>query len=96
MRRLRAETMLPIAERQVDKLKRRLAERGLALSVSPDAIRYLAERGFDPAYGARPLRRAVQRELEDPVAELLLRERLPPGRSISVERDETGLALAVD
>ena len=94
MKPLREAMMLPIAERQIEKLRRRLAERGIGLEVSPDAVSYLAERGFDPAYGARPLRRAVQRELEDPVADLVLREKLGTGRTILVQRGEEGLALA--
>jgi len=95
MNPLRAETMLPIAERQIEKLRQRLLERGIGLEIDPDAVSYLAERGFDPAYGARPLRRAVQRELEDPVADLVLGEKLGPGRAIKVERGEAGLVLAV-
>jgi ATP-dependent Clp protease ATP-binding subunit ClpC len=66
-------------------LSRRLGERGIALEVREPAKAYLAERGYDPAYGARPMRRLLQSEVEDPLSELILEGNLPPGSSAIVQ-----------
>ena len=89
------ETMRPIAELQVKRVAKLVAERGVALSLTEDAIGYLAEKGFDPAYGARPLRRTIQRELQDPIAELVLEGKLEAGKNLVVRAGEAGLVLEV-
>jgi ATP-dependent Clp protease ATP-binding subunit ClpB len=61
--------------------------------VSPEALDWLAERGFDPAYGARPLRRTIQTELQDPIADLVLQQKLDAGKTVTVGRDETTAKL---
>ena len=85
--------MLPIAGLQVKRLARTLGERGIGLAVSDAALEWLAERGFDPAYGARPLKRTVQTEIQDRVADLLLGRKLRPGETVKVDR--AGDALSV-
>jgi ATP-dependent Clp protease ATP-binding subunit ClpC len=55
------------------------------LEVSDEAVQYLADAGFDPQYGARPLRRAIQRLLEDELSERLLAGEIEPGQSVRVE-----------
>ena len=60
----------------------RLADRSLKLSVSDDVMAYLADQGFDPVYGARPLKRAIQRLIENPLAEALLAGDFIPGDTI--------------
>jgi signal transduction histidine kinase len=62
-----------IVDLEVSKLVKRLKEKEIVMTLSPEARDLLAEKGFDPAYGARPMRRAVERFLEDPLAEALLR-----------------------
>jgi ATP-dependent Clp protease ATP-binding subunit ClpB len=93
---LNRETMRPIAELQVSRVRKLVAERGVTLSTTPEAIDYLAERGFDPAYGARPLRRTIQRELQDAIAELVLEGKLPAGKTLVVKANEGGLVLEVE
>ena len=94
-RPLDRERMLPIAQRQVRDVAKLVADRGASLEVSPEALAYLAEQGFEPAYGARPLRRTIQRELQDPIADLILRRKVPAGATIRVSRGEGGLRLDV-
>ena len=69
---------------QLSKLEARLAERRLSLSVEPDAEAWLARTGYDPAYGARPLRRVLQRQIEDPLALALLEGRYLEGSTVTV------------
>jgi ATP-dependent Clp protease ATP-binding subunit ClpB len=76
---------------QLDVLSRRLAERNISLIVSDDAKAYLAQRGYDPAYGARPLKRLIQREIENDLALKLLDGTFADGDSIEVSSDGTGL-----
>ena len=68
-----------IAEIQLSHLRARLAERDLALELSDSAIHMLVEAGFDPVYGARPLKRAIQQKIENPLASALLEGRFVPG-----------------
>jgi len=84
-----------IVDLQVARLATRLAARRLGLEVTPAASEWLAIEGFDPAYGARPLRRLVQREIGDRLARMLLAGEVDDGQTIVVDRapDETGPAL---
>ncbi|QTE29616.1 ATP-dependent chaperone ClpB [Pengzhenrongella sicca] len=87
-----------IVELQVARLGARLAGRRLGLEVTPAAAEWLALEGFDPAYGARPLRRLVQREIGDRLARMLLAGEALDGQTIVVDRPadpEPGLSLAV-
>ncbi len=79
---------------QIAELQARLAERELALEVTDAALDRLGEAGFDPVYGARPLRRAIQQQLENPLAGLMLEGRYAPGASIRVDAGEDGLVFA--
>jgi len=76
---------------QVRRVARLLKERGYTLEVGPVAREYLAEVGYDPDYGARPLKRAIQRELADPLAMDILSGKFHEGDTIEVERGEAGL-----
>ncbi|MBX9609139.1 MAG: ATP-dependent chaperone ClpB [Gammaproteobacteria bacterium] len=82
-----------IAEVQVAGLKARLAQQDLGLEVSTAALDRLGEAGFDPVYGARPLKRAIQSLLETPLAEALLKGRYQPGDTVVVDAGEHGLSL---
>ena len=90
---LRREELRQIVTLQVERLRQRLAERKLELSLSDGAADWLANAGYDPVYGARPLKRAVQRELETPIAKAILAGRYGEGQSISVELESDALAL---
>jgi ATP-dependent Clp protease ATP-binding subunit ClpB len=79
----------------VDRLERRLAQRRLQLAVTPDARGWLAERGYDPIYGARPLRRLMQHEIDDRLATALLEGAIHDGDTVRVDLDAAGDALAV-
>ncbi|MBK1691271.1 ATP-dependent chaperone ClpB [Ectothiorhodospira mobilis] len=78
---------------QLEQLRRRLADRDLALEVSDAALDRLGEAGFDPVYGARPLKRAIQQQLENPLAQRLLQGAYGPGDTIRVDADEQGLTF---
>jgi ATP-dependent Clp protease ATP-binding subunit ClpB len=69
---------------QLNRLRGRLAERRLTLEVAPEAASWLAHEGNDPDFGARPLRRVIQRQLEDPLALALLEGRYREGDAVSV------------
>ena len=84
-----------IVELDVDRLQKRLAERRLELAVTPDARRWLAERGYDPIYGARPLRRLMQREIDDRLARALLSGEIRDGDTVLVALAEGGDSLTV-
>jgi len=75
-----------IVDLEVSKLVKRLRDKDIALTLSAEARDLLAEKGFDPSYGARPMRRAVERFLEDPLAEALLRGDVKTGDSVEVVR----------
>ena len=71
-----------------------MAERGITLELTDDAKTYLAQQGYDPAYGARPLKRLIQREIQDPLALALLRGDYAEGDTVRV--DEVGLGLVFE
>ncbi len=73
-----------IVDLEVNKLVKRLAEKEIALTLTAEARDFLSEKGFDPSYGARPMRRAVERFLEDPLAEAVLRGTVKTGDSVEV------------
>jgi ATP-dependent Clp protease ATP-binding subunit ClpC len=82
---LNKEQILSIVELMLATTRRKLHAQGLSLELSGTAKTALAERGYDPAYGARPLRRAIQREIETPISRLLLEEEFKPGDILRVD-----------
>ena len=74
-----------IVKLESNRLEKRLADRQITMAMSEDALDYLAEVGFDPVYGARPLKRTIQRELETPVAQGILRGDYADGDTIVVD-----------
>jgi ATP-dependent Clp protease ATP-binding subunit ClpB len=82
-----------IVDIQVDALTRRLAARKLAIVLTPAAREYLAEKGYDPSFGARPLKRLIQREVQDPLAMKLLAGELGEGSTVTVDREGDGLSF---
>ena len=82
---LSREDLASIVDIQVDALARRLADRRIALEVEPSARRWLADHGFDPLYGARPLRRLIQTAIGDPLARGILAGQFRDGSTVQVE-----------
>ena len=82
-----------IADIQIGYLRKRLAERDIGLEVADAALDRLGEAGFDPVYGARPLKRAIQQQLENPLAQAILAGRFGPGQTISVDAGADGLVF---
>jgi ATP-dependent Clp protease ATP-binding subunit ClpB len=78
---------------QLEGLRKRLADRRLALDVTEDAMAWLAHKGYDPVYGARPLKRVIQREIADPLALALLEGRYGEGSTVTVDVAGDDLAL---
>jgi ATP-dependent Clp protease ATP-binding subunit ClpB len=85
--RLDREDLARIVELQVDRLAARLADRRLTLELTPAAKAWLADRGYDPAYGARPLRRLVAKAIGDELARRLLAGELGDGDTVVVDAD---------
>ena len=92
---LNPEELTSIVDIQLDQLAARLAQRRLELRVSDPAKHWLAERGFDPVYGARPLRRLVQQAIGDQLARALLAGDVADGDTVAVELAEDGSGLVV-
>jgi ATP-dependent Clp protease ATP-binding subunit ClpB len=91
---LGAEQIHGIAGIQLDLLRRRLAERELGLEVSAAAVDVLARAGFDPVFGARPLKRAIQQRIENPLAQKILAGEFLAGDTIVVDADGEALVFA--
>jgi ATP-dependent Clp protease ATP-binding subunit ClpB len=82
--RLGREQMDTIVQIQLQRVEKLLADRRMSIHLDGDALHWLAERGYDPVYGARPLKRVIQKELVDPVARKLLGGELEDGAVIQV------------
>ena len=82
---LETDQLTKIVEIQLERLRARLAERRITLTVSKAALRHLGERGYDPVYGARPLKRLIQQELETPIARQLVKGELRDGDTATVD-----------
>ncbi len=91
--RLEREQLHRIIDIQLGRFAERLARRELVIDLTPAAKDYLAEMGWDPQYGARPLKRAVQKFLEDPLAKHVISGEYPPGTKVVVDRSPEGLTF---
>jgi ATP-dependent Clp protease ATP-binding subunit ClpB len=94
--RLGQDHMAPIVELQVARVAKLLKDRKIAIALTDAAKRQLGRIGYDPIYGARPLKRAVQRYLQDPLAERLLAGEIPDGSTVQVDEGEGGLNFLVE
>ena len=94
--RLGQDHMGPIVELQVGRVQKLLKERKITLDLTDAAKRWLGRVGYDPVYGARPLKRAVQRYLQDPLAEKLLAGEIPDGSTVRIDEGEGALAISVE
>ena len=88
---LSEEHLKQIVEIQLERVRRRLAERHITLELTDAAKSYLVDLGYDPSYGARPLRRAIQREVETPLGRLLLEGKVKDGDRVVADRGSAGL-----
>ena len=91
--RLGRENMAGIVDIQLARLRRRLEERKIGLELDDKALDWLAERGYDPVYGARPLKRVIQKAIEDPLSELLLAGKIVDGTAVVISADGEGLVF---
>ncbi|WP_404480619.1 ATP-dependent chaperone ClpB [Novosphingobium sp. BL-52-GroH] len=94
--RLGQEHMAPIVDIQVARVQKLLKDRKIVLDLTDAAKRWLGRVGYDPVYGARPLKRAVQRYLQDPLAEKLLAGEVPDGSHVLIEDGDGALAISVN
>jgi ATP-dependent Clp protease ATP-binding subunit ClpB len=92
-RRLGKSEILKIVDIQLGLLARRLGEQGIQLSITPKAKAYLAEAGFDPLYGARPLKRTIQNLLQNPLARKVLAGEIKEGGTAAVDLGKEGLTI---
>jgi ATP-dependent Clp protease ATP-binding subunit ClpB len=95
-RALTESELARIVEIQLEGLRRRLAERRMVLQVTEAAQAYLARVGYDPVFGARPLKRVIQREVETPVARLIVAGKLLDGGTVRVDAAGEGLRIEAD
>ncbi len=84
-----------VVELMVRDLQKRLAERKLSIEITMKAKAWLAEEGYDPAFGARPLRRVIQRYVENPLSTRLLRGELKEGDAVQIDLSDGDLTFAV-
>ena len=91
--RLKRKNMAAIVDIQMKRLAKLLEDRKIVLDLTPDARDWLAEAGYDPAYGARPLKRVIQREVQDPLAELLLAGKIEDGTTIAIDVQDGALVI---
>ncbi|WP_347268800.1 ATP-dependent chaperone ClpB [Paracoccus sp. (in: a-proteobacteria)] len=91
--RLTRDNMDAIVGIQLAQLEQRLAQRKIALDLDEDAVKWLADEGYDPVFGARPLKRVIQRSLQNPLAEMILAGEVLDGQSVHVTSGRDGLIV---
>jgi ATP-dependent Clp protease ATP-binding subunit ClpB len=94
--RLKREHMTAIVDIQLQRLQRLLADRKITIVLDKAAREWLADKGYDPAYGARPLKRVIQRHLQDPLAEKILAGEIADGQTVQVSANAQGLLINGD
>ncbi|MBP9692686.1 MAG: ATP-dependent chaperone ClpB [Alphaproteobacteria bacterium] len=92
-RRLSREDMTSIVKIQLQHLRNLLKERKITLDVDDKALIWIGDQGYDPAYGARPLKRVIQRELQNPLAVMVLEGKIQDGQTVHVKTDKKGLVI---
>ncbi len=91
--RLKREQMGRIVDIQIGRLQKLLDERKITLALDGAARDWLAEKGYDPQYGARPLKRLIQKAVQDPLAELILEGKIKDGERVKITAGKHGLAF---
>ena len=92
---LNHDCILKIVDIELASFYKRVEENGLKLDITPAAKNLVADRGFDIQYGARPLKRAIQSEIEDPLSEMLLREEAKPGDTIVIDAKDGNITTSI-
>ncbi|MDP2410438.1 MAG: ATP-dependent chaperone ClpB [Pseudolabrys sp.] len=91
--RLKKNEMGRIVDIQLTRLQKLLDDRKIVIDLDPAAREYLAEKGWDPAYGARPLKRVIQKLVQDPMAEMILAGTVKDGETVTISADKQGLTF---
>jgi ATP-dependent Clp protease ATP-binding subunit ClpB len=91
--RLKKAEMGRIVDIQMTRLQKLLDDRKITIKLDPKARDWLAEKGWDPAYGARPLKRVIQKSVQDPLAEMILAGKIKDGEKVSISGDKLGLTF---
>jgi len=91
--RLKREHMGRIVDIQMQRLQKLLEDRKIVLTLEPKGREWLAEKGYDPAYGARPLKRVIQKSVQDPLAELILSGKIKDGEKVTISAGKQGLVF---
>jgi ATP-dependent Clp protease ATP-binding subunit ClpB len=91
--RLKREQMGRIVDIQMERLQKLLDDRKIALALNAKARDWLADKGYDPAYGARPLKRVIQKAVQDPLAELILSGKIKDGEKVQISAGRDGLVF---
>jgi ATP-dependent Clp protease ATP-binding subunit ClpB len=91
--RLKKSEMGRIVDIQMTRLQRLLDDRKIVIKLEPSARDWLAEKGWDPAYGARPLKRVIQKFVQDPLAEMILAGTIKDGEKVTISGDKLGLTF---
>jgi ATP-dependent Clp protease ATP-binding subunit ClpB len=91
--RLKRSDMTKIVDIQMARLAKLLEDRKIAIVLEPSAREWLAEKGYDPTYGARPLKRVIQKSVQDPLAELILSGRIKDGEKVVISAGKQGLTF---
>jgi ATP-dependent Clp protease ATP-binding subunit ClpB len=91
--RLKRDQMGRIVDIQLQRLTKLLEERKITIQLEPAAREWLAEKGYDPAYGARPLKRVIQKFVQDPLAEMILAGRIKEGERVAISAGKGGLTF---
>ena len=91
--RLQREHMGRIVDIQMARLGKLLEDRKIAITLDPKAREWLADKGYDPAYGARPLKRVIQKSVQDPLAELILSGKIKDGEKVTISAGKQGLTF---
>jgi len=90
---LSKENLTQIIDLQLAQVQKRLAEKKIKIKVSVKAKKYLADKGYDPNYGARPLKRLIQQSILDQIAKEIIAGNIKEGDSVSVDADEKGIVI---
>jgi ATP-dependent Clp protease ATP-binding subunit ClpB len=91
--RLKKAEMGRIVDIQISRLQKLLDDRKITIKLDAKARDWLAEKGWDPAYGARPLKRVIQKSVQDPLAEMILAGKIKDGEKVNVSGDKLGLTF---
>jgi ATP-dependent Clp protease ATP-binding subunit ClpC len=94
--RLELDQVRQIADLMLEHTRRRLHAQGITVEITQEALNWLAEHGYEPQFGARPLRRTIQREVDNVLSEMLLDGRLSPGQQVKVDARDGQLQFTVD